>query len=63
MQNNFGQYQFRIFEGQLNFVNLTRQNNVEGVTQIPLGNNQQNSNSQFEEIIRKEMKRLSIKYF
>ena len=63
MQNNFGQYQFRIFEGQLNFVNLTRQNNVEGVTQIPLGNNQQNSNSQFEETIRKEMKRLSIKYF
>ena len=63
MLGKFGQIQYRIIEGQLNFGNIIEKNNIKKQKPLSLPSNEQSSKSQLEEIMSKEMKRLLIKYF
>ncbi len=63
MIGKFGQIQYRIIEGQLNFGNIIGENKIEKEKPLSLPSNEQSSKSNLEGIISKEMRRLSIKYF
>ena len=63
MIGKFGQIQYRIIEGQLNFGNIIGENKIEKEKWLSLPSNEQSSKSNLERIISKEMNRLSIKYF
>ena len=63
MIGKFGQIQYRIIEGQLNFGNIIGENKIEKEQPFSLPSNEQSSKSKLEGIISNEMRRLSIKYF
>ena len=63
MIGKFGQIQYRIIEGQLNFRNIIGENKIEKEKPLSLPLNEQSSKSKLEGIISNEMRRLSIKYF
>jgi hypothetical protein len=63
MIGKFGQIQYRIIEGQLNFGNIIGENKIEKEKPLSLPSNEQSSKSKLKGIISNEMRRLSIKYF
>ncbi len=63
MIGKFGQIQYRLIEGQINLGNIIEKNIIEKEKVPSLPSNEKSSKSELEEIVSKEMKRLSIKYF
>ena len=63
MIGKFGQIQYRLIEGQINLGNIIEKNTIEKEKVPSLPSNEKSSKSELEEIVSKEMKRLSIKYF
>ena len=63
MIGKFGQIQYRLIEGQINLGNIIGKNIIEKEKVPSLPSNEKSSKSELEEIVSKEMKRLSIKYF
>ena len=63
MIGKFGQIQYSLIEGQINLGNIIEKNVIKKEEVPSLPSNEESSKSELEEIVSKEMKRLSIKYF